>query len=308
MSSFQSNLFNKNGEEPIGPIPRRCHSNDGVIPPQGDAFSSVTKHFSKLSISPKLKLYSTGEESSYDGDDKEKAQVFTFRVENMLDNNNLPMNSQSSTKSASPFLGEDLSVHVKQPKNFSLMTRSVSFDNDRCMQAMYSRSPIMMPMPLLGTNKTRTSAVIDALKNVPLYSWIMPYIIACASNDQLEFLSTLKPIIKSSQFSDQYHANSSSKSSTYFSNIPRPLSVSPPCPAMPLFMQSSWQLLGLLWVCKDPTWRPWEQRLVFLCVRIFVLLLVISSYISINVMYAYIYIHLLIIIYSLFPFEGQLFI
>lgn len=32
-----------------------------------------------------------------------------------------------------------------------------------------------------------------------------------------------------------------------------------------LFMRVSWMSLGLLWVSKDPTWRPWEKRLILIC-------------------------------------------
>lgn len=142
----------------------------------------------------------------------------------------------------------------------------------------------------------------DATKSIPVYAWILPYVVACAPPYTMQYLAMLPCVFgyNSTGRSGGGKGNSNSESRRSFGSISaassmRSSSLSPEIqmssrkfagdasrPADTEYGGSSipqscqravrypraaphWFSLGVVWCCKDPSWNRWEQRAVFVC-------------------------------------------
>lgn len=165
------------------------------VPKRGSIFSRVTQHLRTKSASPPLNLHAKA--PSPDGVSTTKYCSADRSVELRKSFTELHNNPEYAHFLANPFLGDNVSEHGRKKSFFNVSSlgggkyfipHSSSYESEAYVKHALSQSPCLLRLPpsapcLKGDNST--------LDSVPMYSWIMPFIVACAPFDHMEFISQL---------------------------------------------------------------------------------------------------------------------
>ena len=127
--------------------------------------------------------------------------------------------------------------------NFFMKTMKKSISLEHMSIGTRAITPCTIPMPGYSPGRSG-SATPKLLNDVPSDAWFMPYIVAGLGSKFVDELLWM-PSVFSERISPSYPGMPKSR----FSQM----------------IRSCWISLGEVWLSKDPSWRPWEKRRLFLC-------------------------------------------
>jgi calcium/calmodulin-dependent protein kinase I len=160
------------------------------------------------------------------------------------------------------------------------------------LSSILSDAPVLIKLP----RARALNELGDTFESIPKHSWMFPFILACAPNLVLEQLINLPKLIETQsnskydtaafqkrhfahgvsdsrlsvldQLPHQQHQLSFQPAATSaFAELGKPLSVVVSMPIIKtptVVFPSSWRKLGVWLITQDPSWRPWEQKSLYL--------------------------------------------
>lgn len=153
--------------------------------------------------------------------------------------------SENSNDNACAFLGDELSL---KSRFFDVHTQSREMGLNRAYSLEQleevKHTPFLVEMPLYRDD-IRRKDLNKVFELVAIDSWIVPFIIRCliVNRGLINKLINLLPSVY----------NNRSTSNEEFKNYTK---------QWPIL--STWRSLGPLWLSKDPSWRPWDKRIILI--------------------------------------------
>ena len=120
------------------------------------------------------------------------------------------------------------------------MNKSISLEH----MTIGARAVIPCTISMPGFSPAKAAATPKLLNDVPSGAWFTPYIVAGLGNRLVDELLAMRSV-----FDDEPRPGEQTARENIFTQMTR----------------ASWTCLGEVSMSKDPSWRPWERRRLFLC-------------------------------------------
>ncbi len=153
--------------------------------------------------------------------------------------------SENSNDNACAFLGDELSLKNRFIDSH-VQSREMGLNRAYSLEQLeeVKHTPFLVEMPLYR-DEIRCKDLNKVFELVAIDSWIVPFIIRCliVNRELINKLIRVLPTVYDSMSSNNIEYQN------YVLQWP---------------ILSTWRSLGPLWLSKDPSWRPWDRRIILI--------------------------------------------